>query len=965
MLSPKRLRLISLALGIVSIVAWCIGFFGDVLPGKRTFAFRDSGHYYYRLFAWANKELESGVIPLWNPHENTGSPHVADASSSVFYPGKLLFLVPGLDYTLLFNAYVVLHYFIAAAGVASLARAWRMPSFATAISVVCYVSCGPLISQSCNVVFLVGAAWLPWACLALSQLREKPWIGMIWLAAVLSMMVLGGDPQMAYNVILIGIVMIACDRGRRRVIRTSHPNVALDSYRSAYQARGWSRSIGEHFAQWFDRRLIYLGGAAVVAIALSAIQVIPSAIWSRDSARAYYVQPRSVYEAVAYVSASSGRNSGDVPASNKWYQASQGLVGEPIVGTHHDHIYQFSVPPWTLPELFWPNFGGRIYPLHRRWIDEVGGSERVWYPSIYLGCIPCLLAISVWSLRGQSSRQRVLSWLLILSLLAACGWYGLGWVLREVMWITSGTPPQAIRMGSPTGGVYWMLVTFLPGYAQFRYPAKLLIISALSVSLLAGLAVSRIVDGRGSTTVRRLFRVSTALAGITFFGLLVSWFAQSWLVNSLFDRPADRLFGPFDASGAILDSRLSLAVALITLSLGCGLFVLRSRLEKSQYRAVVETLLVVLIGIDFLVANRWVVATAPKEAWESHSPELLAALTDSESEGTERQKPRLGLTRLYRANLYDWLPASFQENSSYDRMEEIVRWDTATLFPKHHLPVSAMLVESYGSISAADQEVVRQVGREFSKVYCDGITPEIAPEMLGVLATDLVIAPSPIYSEKSGRVNWREISAPDSAWIGRYNPSLPRVWLVDHVVKVRGPRGRTFSELQRVAKETFRNEDEWRDLKDVAVVTSRDAKRLRDLKSDSSGECRVLKYSSQRMQIEVLVTDGSMLLVVNEYYRPGWRAKIKSAGDGLGEQHAPVVRVNQVMRGIVVPKGNHIVELYYDPAGFRWGAGISLTSWIALLLVCGGGIVWMRFQRLRVEHRRLTGSGRRRIRSDS
>src|SRR6188768_2821763 len=73
--------------------------FGPVLFTDRSFAMRDAAHFYHPLFQWTASEWGQGRIPLWNPDENCGIPVVADASSSVFYPGKLVFALP-VDFTL-------------------------------------------------------------------------------------------------------------------------------------------------------------------------------------------------------------------------------------------------------------------------------------------------------------------------------------------------------------------------------------------------------------------------------------------------------------------------------------------------------------------------------------------------------------------------------------------------------------------------------------------------------------------------------------------------------------------------------------------------------------------------------------------------------------------------------------------------------------------------------------------------
>ncbi len=72
--------------------------FAPALGGGSSFAFRDAAHYYHPLFQYIRQEWGAGRLPLWNPYENLGVPLVAENTSSVFYPGKLLFALP-LDYT--------------------------------------------------------------------------------------------------------------------------------------------------------------------------------------------------------------------------------------------------------------------------------------------------------------------------------------------------------------------------------------------------------------------------------------------------------------------------------------------------------------------------------------------------------------------------------------------------------------------------------------------------------------------------------------------------------------------------------------------------------------------------------------------------------------------------------------------------------------------------------------------------
>src|SRR5262245_16586001 len=177
--------------------------FGPALFADRSFAMRDAGHFYYPLFEWCCREWAAGRVPLWNTLENCGVPVLADGSSSVFYPGKLLFVLP-LDFALRYKLYIVGHVMLAAVNSYVLARAWRASPFASAVAAICYSCGGNVVFQYCNVVFLVGAAWLPLAVLALDRMLQlASWRWAVGLGVILALLVLGGDPQAAYHAALL------------------------------------------------------------------------------------------------------------------------------------------------------------------------------------------------------------------------------------------------------------------------------------------------------------------------------------------------------------------------------------------------------------------------------------------------------------------------------------------------------------------------------------------------------------------------------------------------------------------------------------------------------------------------------------------------------------------------------------------------------------------------------------------
>ncbi|MCO6458042.1 MAG: YfhO family protein [Pirellulaceae bacterium] len=944
----------------------CFG--GPVVRGE-TFVLQDTARFYYPLFAWTHDQWMRGRIPLWNPQENCGMPVVGDTTSSVFYPGKLIFLLPG-GFNSNFNWYVVLHVLAAAVSALLAARSWRASPPAAACCALAYAFGGYTLYQYTNVVFLVGAAWLPLSLLAADRmLRRRSLKWSVLLGVALAMLTLGGDPQTAYHVGLLaaayGLLLSWLVRRRHRrlrSIRAASPSSRHDGPRAAHrparrsspgrsnpptkQAGAKQRPASIHwFASCWQsgrrgtrRRAVLLAAAATTGACLAAIQIVPSMQWNARSERTAFRAPRNLFQVPAVLRREASRPlAADSPATadrggNPWHLVGQGLLGSPEPYSHHRNLYRYSIQPWRLVELLWPNIGGKPFPVNRRLLLAWNAAEPDWTPSLYLGLVPVLLGLSAWSLRGSSLRTRWISGWVLLAILASFGWYGPGWCLRACQGLAAADAGAASQpwLGEPVGGVYWLLVTLLPGYDQFRYPAKWFLFATFGLALLSARGWDRLV--RRPCPALRLalaWTVTSALAlGIA---LLMRPTITGWLRSVL----ADELHGPLVAEQAGWD--LVLVMLHATLVGGLGWWLLRQMSRTAKLGPRVGLLL--LTACELAWAQGWLVVTGPADIWRDRP--WAAARIDMHA----AELPPSGY-RVMRRAWSNWNPAEWTKRSDARRSAEGLLWHRETLFPRTILTTPLSMLESPSSVMSDDFQSAIGIARQFGSAG-PGQAPEPHTLFLSTLGVRYLIEPAgaTASARPAGFEPLANATSAERNAAVLFNPHhLPRSWIVHRVEQL--PRLDTTDPqvLDALTAHVFFPQERFRDLRHEAVVeVGRAPLPVVPVQPDAPNDeaCRVVRYEPRRVDIQAALASPG-LVVLSDLYDADWRARVIPA---TGERAVPVevLRTNRIMRGVFLPAGRFTVEYTYQPRGFWWAAAVSALSWCSLAI---GGLL-ARFRRAR------------------
>ena len=247
--------------------------------------------------------------------------------------------------------------------------------------------------------------------------------------------------------------------------------------------------------------------------------------------------------------------------------------------------------------------------------------------------------------------------------LGSFGMFGIGWLIGN---------PKII--GNPVGGVYWLMNVLLPGYSQFRYPAKLLVVAAIPFAILAAYGFDQFRNSPRNFLggIIGVFAASLVFLAILFAGPLWSHVSQN--------VPNCPMFGPFQTELAKTECVRSLLHTMIVLAL---LAIIAFQCKRNA-----TVFVLILVCGDLYAANYWLTPTASRKIFAMQSP-ILKKITETH----DSPNP----PRIYRYSI--WYPAEFRRQTSPNRLAESVAFDRISLWPKYSLEHRVSFVDVRGTMS--------------------------------------------------------------------------------------------------------------------------------------------------------------------------------------------------------------------------------------------------------------------------
>jgi hypothetical protein len=145
---------------------------------------------------------------------------------------------------------------------------------------------------------------------------------------------------------------------------------------------------------------------------------------------------------------------------------------------------------------------------------------------------------------------------------------------------------------------------------------------------------------------------------------------------------------------------------------------------------------------------------------------------------------------------------------------------------------------------------------------------------------------------------------------------LPRAWFVENVELI--PQKRDI--WKRLNQQEF-------DPAKSAIVE----KSIEEIYAPILAEANLIEFDLHKLKFTVKTDTASFLTVSEIYYPAGWKAYL----DG---KETEIYVANYILRGVVIPKGEHVLEMKFEPAVYTLSLTFSLIGLIITVLLIFVGL---------------------------
>lgn len=199
----------------LALLALCLfAAFPEVVLGSHTFYYRDFGHFASPLAHYHRECFWRGEIPLWNPYNSCGLPHLAQWNTMCLYPGALIYLLGPMPWAL--GWFSLAHLLLAGAGAYRLAHHWTGNRFAASVAGLAFAFNGFTLHAVMWPNNVAALAWAPWLWLLIERACREGGRTILLAALVGAMQMLAGAPEVILFTWAIAAALLLADGLKRK-----------------------------------------------------------------------------------------------------------------------------------------------------------------------------------------------------------------------------------------------------------------------------------------------------------------------------------------------------------------------------------------------------------------------------------------------------------------------------------------------------------------------------------------------------------------------------------------------------------------------------------------------------------------------------------------------------------------------------------------------------------------------------
>ena len=428
-----------------------------------------------------------------------------------------------------------------------------------------------------------------------------------------------------------------------------------------------------------------------------------------------------------------------------------------------------------------------------------------------------------------------------------------------------------------------MILKYLPLYNKFRAPSMIIIVPTLLIGILAMYGLSAVTKATNFKNFLQEHKIGWISLGLVFFAVMALYF------NADFKSESEKQL--MTQIMQIQDPNQKAAFETPARDLVNAIAEDRKGFIESDL-----TRTFIFIGIAFFLIFLYIKRSIQETVF-------ITAIGI------------LSLVDLFQINVQYLKSSQFVEAAENDNAFALTELDNALLKDKSHYRIIDLrrgVQNSFneGAILAYHHKLVGGYNPAKLSIYQDLIEnqwynfPNCLPT-LNMMNTKYII---------TGNMASDTIPNPDA---------LGNAWFVKGIEFKKGPRA-VMDHL------SFFNP------KDTAVMDEQDKiADLDGLQVDSNASIQLVQNKNDEVTYKAK-TNAKQLAVFSEiYYKDGWKAYIDN-------KETPIVKANYVLRGLVVPAGEHTIKFEFKPAsitGARQIAGVaSILLWLFLATMIAFGI---------------------------